>query len=118
MDELRELIRQEGKKIYIYISKSVKQDPEEEDTKDICFNPCVITGLFNELTSSQMTWKTTGTAPTQGGEIVVDKKYRTMLECAFKIVIDSVTYVGWKDNQGKTQIRQEGNYIRHYVYRK
>ena len=64
-----------------------------------------------------MAWKTPGVMEVQGKEIIVDKKYRNTIEQAYKIKIEDDEYVGWKDNSGKTQIREEGSYIRLYVYR-
>lgn len=118
MDELKELIRQEGKIIYIYLSKSVSQDPEEDDKLEICYNPITIRGLLNDLTSASVNWKMPGTGVVQGKEIVCDKKYRNTIEMAYKLKIDGNEYIGWKDNSGKTQIREEGSYIRLYIYRK
>jgi hypothetical protein len=117
-DELKELIRNEGKILWVYLSKSIKNDPEEEDKTETVFNPIPIRGLISDLTSSQMQWKTSGTQETQGKEIIINKKYRNTIEQAYKIKIGDDYYVGWKDNQGRTQIREEGDYIRLYVYRK
>lgn len=117
-DELKELIRQEGKIIYIYLSKEISVDPEEDDKLQVCYNPVSIKGLVSDLTSAQMSWKTPGLSETQGKEIICDKKYRNSIEQSFKLRIDGDEYVSWKDNSGKTQIREEGAYIRLYVYRK
>ena len=118
MEELKELIREQGKIIYLFLSKEVSQDPEEDDKIQICYNPIPIKGLVNDLTSASVQWKMPGTGVVQGKEVVCDKKYRNSIEQAYKLKIDGNEYVGWKDNSGKTQIREEGSYIRLYIYRR
>jgi hypothetical protein len=117
-DELKELLRINGEIIWVYLSKSIKQDPEEEDKKDIAYNPIPIRALVTDLTSASVQWKMPGISETQGKELVLNKKYKNTIEQAYKMTIDSDTYVGWKDSQGRTQIREESGYIRLYIYRK
>lgn len=117
-EEYKDLIKEIGVTIWIWLGRQVSQDPEEQDKLDIVFNPIPIRALVSDLTSAQMTWKTSGTQEMQGKEIIVNKKYRNTIEQAYKIKIDDDYYVGWKDNQGRTQIREESDYIRLYVYRK
>lgn len=117
-NELDDLINQEGINILVYLSKSISQDPEEDDKKDVTYNPIPIKALVTDLTSASVQWKMPGTGETQGKEILCDSKYRNTIEQAYKIVIGGDTYVGYKDNFGKAQIRTAGNYIRVYLYRK
>jgi len=118
MYELDELIKSNGKIIWLYLSKEISEDPEEESKTITVFNPITIRGLLNDLTSASVQWKMPGTGVVQGKEIVCDKKYRNTIEMAYKLKIDGNEYVGWKDNSGKTQIREEGSYIRLYIFRK
>jgi hypothetical protein len=48
-------------------------------------------------------------------EIMVEKKYRHALELSSKIKYEKDFYEGWRSN-GKMQIREEGDYVRVYIY--
>ena len=118
MNELDELINQEGQWIKIVLGKEIITDPEEQTTKVIFDNPIPIKCLVNDLTSAQLRWKMYGIETSQGKELFMDAKYRGIIDMSQKIVIDNVDYVGWRDDLGKMQIRQEGSYLKIYVYRR
>ena len=118
MDELRDLINQEGQWIQIVLGKEIITDPEEDSKKVIFNNPIPIKALVSDLTSSQTHWKIYGIETQQGKEIVVDSKYRNLIEMSQKIIIGNIDFTGWRDDLGKLQIRQDGSYLRIYAYRR
>jgi hypothetical protein len=118
MEELADLLKQQGKTILIYLGKEIKTDPEEESVSVTTFNPLPIKALVRDLTSSQMQWKMYGITTSQGKELICDKNYRNTIEQSHTIVIDGIKFTGWRDNFARMQIREEGNYIRVYVYQK
>lgn len=117
MRELDELIKEEGQWIKIYLGKEVIDDPEEQNVNVTLFNPVPVKALVTDLTSAQMKWKIYGIETEQGKELVIKNKYRTLIEQSQKIEIKGVDYIGWRDNFGQMQIREEGNYLRIYIYR-
>jgi len=116
MDELRELIRKEGKIIRVYLGKEVENDPFEHTVTVTMYNPVPIKGLVTDLIASQIQWKLTRIRTEEGKELVVDKRHKDLLERSQKIEIDGQEYIGWRDNWGKLQLRQEGNYVRILIY--
>jgi hypothetical protein len=118
MEEFVDIFNEIGKIIYIYLGQEISQDPEEEDKKVITYNPIPVKAIVNDLTSAQMSWKTPGLSEIQGKEIILENKWRNTIEQSYKIVIDTDEYVSWKDNSGKTQIRDDGSYIRLYIYKR
>lgn len=118
MEEYLDLFNEIGKIIYIYLGKEISQDPEEEDKKVVVYNPIPIKAIVTDLTSAQMTWKTPGLGEFQGKELLLENKWRNTIEQSYKIVIDGDEYVSWKDNSSKTQIRDDGSYIRLYIYKR
>jgi len=118
MNELDELINQEGVWIKIVLGKEIIIDPETQEKKPILINSIPIKAIVTDLTSTQLRWKMYGIETQQGKELFMDIKYRGIIDMSQKIVIDNVDYVGWRDDLGKMQIRQEGSYLKIYVYRR
>ena len=58
-----------------------------------------------------------GIRTSKAKELIIEKKYKNLIKASSKILIDGEYYYGWKDNVGnKLQIREQGEYIRIYVY--
>lgn len=118
MQELEEIIKQEGKWIKIVLGKSIITDPEEQSTKTTLINPILIKGLVTELTANQLRWKMFGIENQQGMEIIVDKKYKNVIQMSQKIIIDNIEFVGYLGDIGKLQVKEEGNYLKIYTFRR
>jgi len=118
MNELDELIQQEGQWIKVVLGKEIIIDPEEQTKKPILNNPIPIKAIVTDLTSAQLRWKMYGIETQQGKELIIDSRHRNLIEMSQKIIIDDVDYVGWRDDLGKMQIRQDGGYLKVYVYRR
>lgn len=117
-NELDDLFSEIGQTVLIFIGKEIIADVEENDKTVITYNPIPIQAIVTDLTSEQMKWKGFGIETSAGKELFMDVKYKTLIQQSQKILIDNIEYLGWRDNLGQTQIRQDGNYIRLYVYRK
>ena len=49
-------------------------------------------------------------------ELIMPKSKRPLMEISQEIEIDGDIYMGWRDNNGKMMIREQGDYLRIYVY--
>jgi len=112
-----DLFNEQAKNIRIYSAVETANDPFE-GTKTISYlNPIPIKAIVTDLTPTQISWKTAGIIVDKAKEIIIKKKYETLLTSSYKITIDGddSDYEGWKQN-GKLVYRTEGSYIRAYIY--
>jgi hypothetical protein len=109
------IFKQHSQKILIYPATTVEQDPYEKNVEVTCLNPLPIRAIVTDLITSQIAYKLPSITTDKAKEIIIEKKYRPLLEMSYKIKIDDDYYQGWKTN-GKLQIRQEQDYLRCYVY--
>ena len=115
MEPLKELLKHQGKTIKIYFAKETLIDPYEDEKELRYLQPVGIKAIAVDLTFAQAQYKLPGISVSKSKEIILNKKYRSLIERSYKIEIDGEFYYSWKVN-GKCQIREEGNYIRLYVY--
>jgi len=110
------LFKEESQKIKIYMTTEVETDPYEHTVEHTNLNPLPIRALIADLTPSQLNWKMPGIATESAKELIIEKKYRSLLEKSYWIEIDGDKYEGWKIN-GRMQMKQIGkDYLRVYVY--
>ena len=114
---MEEFFEQHCKMIRVYLATEIILDPYEKNKSLVYLNPLPIKAIITDLISSQIQWKLPGINTTDAKNLMVEKKYRSLLEDSRKIEIDGTEYEGWKDN-GKLQIREVSNYLNLYVYRK
>lgn len=112
---MEELFREKSQKIRIYLATETIDDPYEKNVKLKELNPLPIRAIVTDLTASSAQWKMIGIVADKAKEIIVEKKYRSLIEKSYKIEVDGDFYNGWKMN-GRMQIREEGNYCRIYIY--
>lgn len=117
MNELEELIRENGQYIYVFIFKEVLDDSEERNVTLTKLSPIPIKALVSDLTPTQMQWKTSGIVTSRAKEIICDSKHLNLILQSHKIEIDGNAYVGWKDNN-KLVYKKIKGYIQLYVYSK
>ena len=115
-NEFAELIKEEGKFIKVYLGKEVKADPFEENTNLVLINPIPVKCLITDLIASQIKWKMIGINADKAKELIIPKSKRPLMEISQEIEIEGDIYMGWRDNSGKMMIREQGDYIRVYVY--
>jgi hypothetical protein len=114
-EELKDLIKKEGKIISFYLGKEVIQDPFEKNTVSTLYNPIHVRGLVSDLTPNKKQWAMLGVLSDKAKEIIIPASKKTLLEQSQKLKIDDDYYIGWKEN-GKLQYTIQGNYLRAYVY--
>ena len=116
-DELKSLIKENGKWIKIFLGKEIKIDPFSEETTATLFNSIPIKGLVTDLTFAKIQWAMPGVMSDKAKEIIIPKSKESLLQQSQKLKIDDEYYEGWRQN-GKLQYRIEGDYLRAYVYLK
>ena len=109
------LFKEKAKTIKIFCGISQEIDPYEKNVEITMLNPFPIKAIVTDLTSAQSAWKMAGIVVDKSKEIIVEKKYRSLIEKSRKIEINKEFYYGWKVN-GRMQIREEENFCRIYVY--
>ncbi len=109
------LFREESQKIRIIFTTERETDPYEH-TVDFTELPSLpISAIVTDLTMTQVNYKMPGIVTDKSKEIIIEKKYESLLLKSYKIKIGSDYYIGWKQN-GRLQYRIEGEYLRAYVY--
>jgi len=114
---MEQLFREESQFIRIYYSVEQETDPFEHTVELTDLPSLPIKAIVTDLIASQAIWKMPGIKLSKAKEIIIEKKYRSLIEISEKIKVDDDYYEGWKEN-GKLQIRQEGDYLRIYIYSK
>lgn len=117
-NELDDLFNVIGQTIWVVFGKEISQDPEENDKLIKPFNKIPIQAIISDLGASSTSFKMPGLGAIQSKDLLIDNKYKNMIENSVKFIIENNEYYGYKDNDSRLQIRNEGNYCRIYVYRK
>lgn len=113
------IFSENAKNIKIYLALASIDNPINKHTTIVYQNSIPIKAIVVDLAFSQIQWKLPGITVDKAKELTIEKKHRTLIENSYKIEIQGETdsYEGWKVNH-KMQIREEGDYIRVYIYRK
>ncbi|GAH89316.1 unnamed protein product [marine sediment metagenome] len=111
------LFKEKAQKIRIYLAVETVVDPFEKNVTLSELNPLPIKAIVTDLTPTQMKWKSAGIVEEGGKEIIIEKKYESLLKQSQKIEINNSYYYGWRTN-GRLNYRIEGNYLRAYLYTK
>jgi len=112
---LNEFFKQHAKTIRVYLSSETIVDPYEKNTDPTELNSLPIKAIITDLIASQVQWKMPGIKTEKAKQIIIKKRYRNLIEMSYKIKIDDDFYEGWK-TYGRMQIREEGDFLRCYVY--
>jgi hypothetical protein len=112
---LNEFFNNVSETIRIYLGTETIQDPYERNVSETLLNPIPIKAIVTDLTFAKVQWAMPGIVTDKAKEIIIQKRYESLLLKSRKIKIGTEYYNGWKVNE-KLQYRVEGNYIRAYVY--
>lgn len=114
---MENLFKEKSQYIRIYVGTTTETDPYEHTVEVTMLNPIPIKAIVTDLTSAKVQWAMPGIVTDKAKEIIIEKKNYPMLEMSQKIQIigDTDYYEGWRQN-GKMQIREEGDYCRCYIY--
>ena len=111
------IFRKNSQAILIYLGIESSEDPFEHNVSISYLNPLPIQAIVTDIEFAQVNWKMPGIITNKAKQLLVEKKYRTLLEQSSKIQIvgDTDYYHGW-ERDGKMQIREEGDYLKVYIY--
>ena len=109
------LFKEEAKTIRITLAQEQELDPYEHNVKLIELPSLPIKAIITDLTASQSQWKMAGIVTDKAKEMIIEKRYESLLLKSKKIQVDNDYYVGWRQN-GRLQYRIEGDYLRAYIY--
>ena len=112
---LEDLFGCNAQKILIYRAVETVTDPFEKTVEKVMLNPLPIPAIVNDLTATQALYKIPGVKVARIKEIYIEKKHRNLIESSHRIEVDGNLYQGWR-SFGKLQIREEGDYLRLYIY--
>lgn len=117
-----DLTEKEGQYIYVYQGIETIDDPFEKNVIATDLNPLPVKAVVVDFTAAKAQWIMPGIKVSKIKEIYVPKRYRTLIENSQKIEIRNSdgqveSYEGWRENS-KMQIREEGGYLRVYIYSK
>lgn len=121
-DPLDDLIEKEGQWLEVYMGIETIDDAFEKNVITTNINPISIKAFVSDQVASKAQWIMIGIKVSQIKEIYFAKKYRGLIEASQKIGLrnnhGSTDYFeGWRENS-KMQIREEGEYLRVYIYSK
>lgn len=118
---MQDFFREQSECIRIYIGIETIEDPYEKNRSVTLLNPVPIRAIVSDLLFSQINWKLPGIVTEKAKEITVEKKHRNLIEKSQKIEVKEnnvcIAFEGWRVN-GRMQIREEGDFIRLYIYSK
>jgi hypothetical protein len=112
-----ELFREFAQKIKVYLSVVSIEDPYEKNESLSELPSLPIDAVVNDLSFAKVRWNMEGISTDSAKEIYIQKRHEKLLEQSYKVEIDGILYDAWKIN-GRMQKKQEGNYIRIYLYKK
>ena len=112
MEELEQLIREEGINIQIFIGNETTDDPNY-NTKSVAYlNPFPVKCLVSDVSYSSATWRAPGIKSSVIKEITCNKRHRDLIEKSRKISISGSDFYGYRPGNGdKIQIKEAGDYI-------
>ena len=120
---IRELVKANGTKVYIYFatkSAGDDYDPEEKNFIYTNMNPLVIKGYVTMISPEKLVWKQYGLQEMGAVEVLTESKYKNWFKICNKIVINDAEYAVFKIGNGNRVLIQDrpGNMIRVVLERK
>lgn len=112
---MKHLFKEKSQKIRIILAMETIEDPYEKNVSFSELPSLPISAIVTDLTLAKIQWAMPGIISDKAKEIIIQKKYESLLLKSYKIKIGNTYFIGWRQN-GKLQYRQEGDYIRAYVY--
>jgi len=109
------LFKEKSKTIKIYLGIETIIDPYEKNVETTILNPLPIKAIITDLTATKAQYAMAGIVVDKAKEIIINKRYESLLLKSQKIQIGSEYFVGWRQNS-KLQYRIEGDYLRAYIY--
>lgn len=107
------LLKNEGRltTLYVYQAREVENDPTEHTTDKVYNNPLPIKALIRQVSWESLRWKYPGLLPSKSIEVIVEKKYETLLKTADKIKYGDDEFKCWKDDSQNFMIMSRNDYV-------
>lgn len=111
--DLFNLFRNEGKleTLYVYAARTIQDDPYEKNTTKIFMNPLPIKALVQQIGFSSLHYKYWGEIPIGSIQVIIEKKNKTLILTANKIIYNEQTYKVYKDADNNFQYIERPDYI-------
>ncbi len=110
-----ELFKEQAINIRIYMAVETVNDPYEKTVEINMLPSLPIKAIVTDVAFAKIQYAMPGIVTDKVKEIIIKKKYRSLIEKSQKITIAGDFYEGWRQNS-RMQIREEGNFLRIYVY--
>lgn len=110
-----ELFKEQSTYIRIYLGTETETDPFEHTVEETLLNSIPIKAIVTDISPASSQWKMPGIVSEKTKQIIIKKKYESMLKMSRKIEIDNEDYYGYKTN-GRLNYVIEGEYLKAYVY--
>ena len=112
MNELDFLIAEKGKNIRVFYATETVDDPNYQEKTVSYLNSLPVRALVSEIGYTSSQWRMPGIKASSTMELTCNKRYKKLIEKSRKIIIEDVTYYGWKPSNGnKIQIQEVDDYI-------
>ncbi len=109
------LFKHLAQNIKVYCGIETIVCPYEKNVTITYLNPLPIKAIVTDLTQNKIQYTMAGIITSNAKEIIIEKKYLSLLKASQKIEINNEYYHGYRIN-GKLSYRIEQNYIRANVY--
>jgi len=106
------LLKNEGKlsTLHVYQAREAIEDPYEKNTSKVFMNPLPIKALIQQIGFSSLHWKYQGQIPVGSIQVIVEKKNKTLMLTADKIIYNKQTYKVYKDDSQTFQYIERADY--------
>lgn len=111
--DLFNYFRNEGllKNIQVYAAKETLVDPYEKNETQVFMNPLTIKALVRQVSFESLHWKYYGQIPVGSIELITEKKNKTLLRTAEKIIYNKNEFKCYKEDSKDFAILERDDYI-------
>lgn len=111
--DLFNCFRNEGllKTVYLYAATETITDPYEKNESKVYANPLPIQALVRQVSFESLHWKYYGQIPVGSIELITEKKNKTLLRTAEKIIYNGDEFKCWKEEEKGFAILEREDYI-------
>ena len=106
------LLKAEGKltTLHVYAAKETIDDPYEKNETKTYSNPLPIKALIQQIGFSSLHYKYWGAIPVGSIQVIIEKKNKTLMLTAEKIIYNEQTYKVYKDDSQNFQYIERPDY--------
>lgn len=110
--DIFKIFKNEGKLeiLYVYSAAETVADPYEKNTTKVFMNPLPIKGLVQQIGFSSLHYKYWGQIPIGSIQVIIEKKNKTLMLTADKIIYNEQSYKVYKDDSKNFQYIERPDY--------